>query len=50
MLDLSLLLPKKIDNIFLGNKVALWFFYLLTAVTLRRSQHRLFSLMVERSL
>ena len=43
MLDLSLLLPKKIDNSFLGNKVALWFFYLLTAVTLWRSQHHLFS-------
>jgi len=44
MLDLSLLLPKKIDNNFLGNKVALWCFYLLTAVTLWRSQHHLFSL------
>lgn len=43
MLDLSLLLPKKIDNSFLGHKIALWFFYLLTAIILWRSQHHLFA-------
>ena len=43
MLDLSLLLPKTIDNNFSGHRVSLWFFYLLTAVTLWRSQHHLFS-------
>ena len=43
MLDLRLFLPRKIDNVFLGNKVALWSFYLLTAVTLWRSQHHLFA-------
>lgn len=43
MIDLSLLLPKKIDNTFSGNRVSLWFFYLVTAVTLWRSQHHLFA-------
>lgn len=44
MLDLKLFLPKTIDNVFSGNKVSLWFFYILTAVTLWRSQHHLFSI------
>lgn len=39
MLDFNLLLPKTIDNSFSGKKIALWFFYLLTAITLWRSQH-----------
>ena len=41
MIDLKLLLPSRLDNSFAGNKIALWFFYLLTAVTLWRSQHHL---------
>ena len=43
MLDLKLLLPKQIDNTFSGKKISLWFFYLVTAVTLWRSQHHMFS-------
>jgi hypothetical protein len=43
MLDIKLLFPDKIDNQFSGYKVSLWFFYLLTAVTLWRSQHHLFA-------
>ena len=43
MLDPGLLLPKRIDDSFRGAKVALWLFYILTAVTLWRSQHHLFS-------
>ena len=43
MLDLNSFLPKKIDNTFVGNRVALWFFYLLTVITLWRSQHHLFA-------
>ncbi len=30
-------LPKTIDNTFNGNKIALWFFYLITIVTIVRS-------------
>ena len=43
MLNIKLLLPPKIGNQFAGHKVALWFFYLVTAVTLWRSQHHLFA-------
>lgn len=43
MLDLKLLLPKTIENTFAGKKAALWCFYALSAVTLWRSQHHLFS-------
>lgn len=31
------ILPSLVDNNFKGNKIALWFFYLLTAVTVIRS-------------
>lgn len=41
MIDLKLILPKQLDNHFRGNKLALWFFYVLTAITLWRSQHHL---------
>ncbi|PCI79428.1 MAG: hypothetical protein COB20_04740 [SAR86 cluster bacterium] len=40
---LNNLFPKKFDNEFRGYKFSLWFFYLLTAVTLWRSQHHVFS-------
>ena len=43
MVDIRLLFPAQIDNRYRGNKVALWFFYLVTAVTLWRSQHHLFA-------
>ena len=41
MLDASLLLPTAIDNTFSGRKASLWFFYVVTAITLWRSQHHL---------
>ena len=31
------ILPETIDNTFKGNKIALWFFYLITAMTVVRS-------------
>lgn len=40
---LSHLLPSQITNEFPGAKIALWGFYLLTAMTLWRSQHHIFS-------
>jgi hypothetical protein len=40
---LSLFFPKQIDNKFRGYKIALYVFYVLTAVTLWRSQHHLFA-------
>lgn len=43
MLNIERLIPTVIDNQFKGNKLALWFFYLLTAVTVWRSQHHLFA-------
>ena len=43
MVDIRLLFPAQIDNRYKGHKVALWFFYLITAVTLWRSQHHLFA-------
>jgi hypothetical protein len=35
------LLPAQFDNVFPGQKIALWAFYLITAVTLWRSQHHM---------
>ena len=37
------LFPPRFDNIFPGQKIALWVFYLITAVTLWRSQHHIFA-------
>lgn len=34
---LKKILPDTVDNTYLGRKVALWFFYLITAVTVVRS-------------
>ncbi|MEJ6657580.1 MAG: hypothetical protein QNL17_02070 [Synechococcus sp. ChSW.bin.154] len=39
MLDFKLLLPTTIDNGFSGKRISLWFFYLLTTITLWQSQH-----------
>jgi len=38
------LFPAQFDNIFPGQKIALWLFYALTAFTLWRSQHHIFAL------
>lgn len=35
------LFPAQIDNVFPGQKIALWAFYALTALTLWRSQHHI---------
>lgn len=43
MLDLKLLLPDQFDNTFKGHKLSLWFFYLISLITLWRSQHHLFA-------
>jgi len=40
---LSKLFPHQITNEFSGLRIALWGFYLLTAITLWRSQHHIFS-------
>ncbi|MCH4888079.1 hypothetical protein EZV73_10870 [Acidaminobacter sp. JC074] len=40
---INIIFPKKIDNQYRGYKIALYAFYLLTAVTLWRSQHHLFA-------
>jgi len=40
---LSNLFPRQITNEFSGVRIALWGFYLLTAMTLWRSQHHIFS-------
>ncbi len=40
---LSNLFPRHITNEFSGVRIALWGFYLLTAITLWRSQHHIFS-------
>lgn len=37
------LFPTQIDNVFPGQKIALWTFYALTALTLWRSQHHIFA-------
>ncbi len=41
---LNQIFPKTIDNTFTGNKIALYVFYVLTAVTLWRSKHHIFAL------
>lgn len=40
---LSNLFPRQITNEFSGLRIALWGFYLFTAITLWRSQHHIFS-------
>lgn len=40
---IKLIFPKQIDNQFKGYKITLYAFYVLTAVTLWRSQHHLFA-------
>lgn len=40
---LSRLFPAQFDNVFRGNRIALWVFYALTALTLWRSQHHVFA-------
>ena len=40
---LNNLFPRQITNEFSGLRIALWGFYLLTAITLWRSQHHIFS-------
>lgn len=40
---ITLIFPKQFDNDFKGHKIALYVFYVLTAVTLWRSQHHLFA-------
>ena len=39
---LTRLFPAQFDNHFPGQKIALWVFYALTALTLWRSQHHIF--------
>ena len=39
----SRLFPAKFENVFPGQKIALWVFYPLTAITLWRSQHHMLS-------
>lgn len=41
---LSVIFPKTIDNEFRGYKIALYLFYVITAVTIWRSQHHLFAI------
>jgi len=40
---LNRLFPPQIDNVFRGNRIALWAFYAFTAMTLWRSQHHVFA-------
>ena len=40
---LNRLFPAQFDNVYRGNRIALWLFYPLTAVTLWRSQHHVFA-------
>ncbi len=40
---LERIFPATLDNHFPGHKIALWVFYVLTAITLWRSQHHLFA-------
>lgn len=37
------LFPVRFDNVFPGQKIALWAFYPMTVITLWRSQHHIFS-------
>ncbi|MFN2098745.1 hypothetical protein [Altererythrobacter sp. MF3-039] len=38
---LDRLLPAQFDNVYRGNRLALWVFYPITAITLWRSQHHM---------
>ena len=38
---LERLFPAQFDNVYRGNRIALWLFYPLTAMTLWRSQHHI---------
>jgi len=40
---LNRLFPAQFDNVYRGNRIGLWVFYVLTAVTLWRSQHHIFA-------
>jgi hypothetical protein len=40
---INTIFPRQYDNSFKGNKIALYVFYLLTLVTMWRSQHHLFA-------
>lgn len=40
---INLFFPKQINNTFRGYKIVLYLFYIITAVTLWRSQHHLFA-------
>ena len=40
---IKIILPKQYDNQIVGSKIALYAFYVLTVVTLWRSQHHLFA-------
>jgi hypothetical protein len=40
---LGRLFPAQLDNVYRGNRIALWLFYPLTAITLWRSQHHIFA-------
>ena len=40
---LNRLFPAQFDNVYRGNRIAIWRFYPLTAVTLWRSQHHVFA-------
>jgi hypothetical protein len=40
---LKVIFPDKIDNTFYGGKIPLFVFYIITAITIWRSQHHLFA-------
>lgn len=40
---LGRLFPAQLDHVYRGNRIALWLFYPLTAITLWRSQHHIFA-------
>ncbi len=42
-MKMKFLFPANIDNEYRGQKIALWFFWLLTAVLIWRSQHHMFA-------
>ena len=41
-IDLKSIFPKTIDNVLYGHKVSLWFFYLITIVSIIRSLIHMF--------
>ena len=43
MIEINLILPEIIDNTYRGRKIALWFFYLITIITIVRSLIHTFS-------